>query len=98
MNLLDRFSVNPEVHKALQREANELRADKQRLLAETQELKAALAKERDENTRLIGELQKARVPKIVTDAEIARRLHIPVAMLDQIDLDALGVEVDERRH
>ena|ERR1017187_1577878 len=101
MSFLDHFnshiSVDKEAYRIMLRDSEDLRADKKRLLEEVTELKAALATERETNTKLINELRSARQPKELTPEMAARKLGIPVRMLGQIDLEKMNIQVPEER-
>ena len=101
MSFLDHFnshiSVDKEAYRIMLRDSDDLRVDKKRLRDEVDELKKALAAERETNTKLINELRSARQPKEVTAEMAARKLGIPVRMLGQIDLERMGVQLPEER-
>lgn len=95
--MLDAFRNKPVIE-AQERELVGLRADKIRLQADNDELRVALSKERDANTKLLNELRAAQMPREITPEVAARKLGIPVRILGQIDTERMGLQLPETKH
>ncbi len=92
----DTMKLDRESYMEMLQEAQGLRDDKRRLQAEVDEMKRQVQFLTAENKNLHAIVEAAKNQQI-TPEMIARKLRIPVEMVDKIDLTALGVQLGQER-
>lgn len=95
----DTVTLDKEAYASILREAADLRIDKKRLIEEVDSLKAELKASREDNAKLTAAVQRASVP--ITKELIAKRMGIPLGVIDHLDFDRMGIQIQDepgKRH
>lgn len=91
----DHISIDKDAYRAVLRESEDLRSDKKRLTDEVDGIKVELKTLREENMKLLAAARVA--PPPITKEVIAKKLGIPLGLVDQIDFERIGFQLPDEQ-